>query len=84
MLRHFTEHPSSVDETYLEHMACAGYFGRRMIVAGLACLLHGVFPFLFTRSGRTTIEELHSAMVENRCAEAQARRKAKATRNAAR
>ncbi len=35
MFDHFTRHPQSVDETYLEHMGVASSFGFRMIGAGI-------------------------------------------------
>lgn len=62
----FTEHPRSVGETYLEHMGMAGGFGGRLLVAGLACLVHAVLPFLFTKTGSRAITELHDRMVANR------------------
>lgn len=62
----FTEHPASVDETYGEHLAMASGFGIRMILGGFACLLHGIFPFLFVKTGSAQISTLHDKMVENR------------------
>lgn len=62
----FTEHPASVGETYFEHMGSAFGFGSKMVVAGIACLLHGFFPFLFERTGRTCVQELHHRMVTHR------------------
>jgi hypothetical protein len=62
----FTEHPASVGETYTEHMASAWSFSGRMAVGALACFLHGVFPFLFTRTGSGIINELHGRMILNR------------------
>jgi hypothetical protein len=62
----FTEHPASVGETYTEHLAMASGFGVRMIFGGLACLLHGIFPFLFVKTGSACIQELHGIMVANR------------------
>lgn len=62
----FTEHPASVGETYAEHMGQAVSFGVPMILAGVACLVHGLFPFLFTTTGSRTIRELHGRMVTNR------------------
>jgi hypothetical protein len=62
----FTAHPASVGETYVQHMGSASFFGSRMILAGLACMLHGLLPFLFTSTGRQTIEMLHDRMVVNR------------------
>ena len=65
-IRAFTEHPSSVGESYGEHMGQAVFFGSRMMLAGLACLVHGVLPFLFVRTGSRTISELNERMVRNR------------------
>jgi hypothetical protein len=64
--RLFTEHPATVDETYGEHFVQASRFGTRMIVAGLACLVHGVLPFLFVRTGSTAIADLYTRMVTHR------------------
>jgi hypothetical protein len=66
MLRRFTDHPSSVNETYLQHMAMAFGFGGRMVLGGLACLVHGLFPFLCTTRGSDTIRGLHHRMVSHR------------------
>jgi hypothetical protein len=62
----FTAHPNSVDESYTRHLAMASGFGLRLIVAGLACLVHGIFPFLCTRTGSDAIRELHTRMVTHR------------------
>jgi len=64
--RAFTEHPASVGETYFQHMGMAFSFGAKMVFAGFACLLHGLFPFLFKRTGKQCIETLHDRMVVNR------------------
>ena len=64
--RLFTEHPASVDETYLEHLAVATSFGAHMLVSGLACLVHALFPFLFVKTGSLAIEGLHERMVTGR------------------
>jgi len=64
--RLFIDHPRSVGETYFQHLGSAGRFGSRMILAGLACLLHGFFPFLFVKTGSNTIRSLHDNMVVNR------------------
>ena len=62
----FTDHPASVDETYFEHLVAAGGFGVRMLVGGLACLVHAVLPFAFERTGSRIISVLHDRMVANR------------------
>jgi hypothetical protein len=55
----FTRHPATVGETYGGHLAFATGVGGRMVLAGLACMLHGLFPFLFERTGSRTILDLH-------------------------
>jgi hypothetical protein len=51
MLRRlFTQHPSDVQETYFEHLLFAGSCGLRMICAGMAALVHAIFPFLFEKT----------------------------------
>ena len=56
----FTSHPRSVGESYWQHFGFAVSTGGVMILGGLACVLHGVFPFLFTRTGSKTITRLHA------------------------
>ena len=62
----FTDHPASVDETYGEHLVMATGFGLRMILGGFACLIHGLLPFLFVKTGSRQIGTLHDRMVTNR------------------
>jgi hypothetical protein len=65
-LRPFTEHPASLGESYLEHLGTALGFGSRMVLAGLACLMHGLLPFLFERTGSRVVTELHEQMIARR------------------
>ena len=62
----FTKHPNDVGETYGEHFVVATSFGFAMIAGGLACLVHGILPFLFTSTGSATIKSLHERMVVSR------------------
>jgi hypothetical protein len=62
----FIDHPASVGETYGEHLRAASGFGFSMILGGLACLVHGLLPFCFLRTGSSTIARLHDRMVINR------------------
>lgn len=66
IIKAFTQHPASVGESYSEHFVQASGFGVRLIVAGIACLLHGIFPFLFVKTGSKQIVHLHNRMVTNR------------------
>ena len=65
-VRLFTEHPESVGETYGEHLLEAAGFGTRMILGGLACLVHAVLPFLFGHTGSRAIVDLNERMVTKR------------------
>lgn len=66
MFRAFTDHPETVGESYLEHLGSASGFAFTMFVGATACLLHGVFPFAFQKSGSRRIKALHERMVTNR------------------
>ena len=66
MFRRFTDHPATVNETYLQHMAMAFGFGGRMLLGSLACFLHGLFPWLCLTRGSDTIRALHHRMVTHR------------------
>ncbi len=71
LIRAFTEHPASVGESYGQHLGRATSFGLRMVFAGIACVLHGLLPFLFVRTGSRAIAELNDRMVVNRRARLQ-------------
>jgi len=66
LIRAFTEHPASVDESYGVHLVRALAFGTRMVLAGIACLVHGLLPFLFVHTGSRAIAELNERMVLRR------------------
>ena len=60
------EHLREVGETYPQHLKKAASFGAAMLVGGIACVVHGLFPFLFVKTGSDCIRRLHGEMVENR------------------
>jgi hypothetical protein len=64
--RLFTEHPAAVGETYLEHLCVATGFAVTMVLGGVACFLHALFPFAFVKTGSECISRLHDRMVLNR------------------
>jgi hypothetical protein len=64
----FTAHPETIGESYGEHLLRASSFGLRMMLAGLACMLHGLLPFLFVRTGSRAVSELNEQMVIKRSA----------------
>ena len=66
ILRLFTEHPASVGESYREHSRFAFGFGSRMLIAGAACCVHGILPFLFGSTGSRAIRDLHEVLLAKR------------------
>ena len=48
MFKLFTRHPHSVNETYFQHLFFTLKTGSKVVIAGLVCVIHGIFPFIFT------------------------------------
>ena len=74
LLSMFTTHPDSVGESYFQHMGMAFSFALTMLLSAIAGLIHGVFPFLFVKTGSSTITRLYERMVSRRNRSAQADR----------
>lgn len=47
----FTEHPHSIGESYFQHLFFALKFGSTMVLGGLACIVHAIFPFCCKKTG---------------------------------
>lgn len=68
MKKLFTQHPESVGETYVEHLQIASKSGFKLVVAGFACLIHSIFPFLFITTASRTVQEINQKMVARQAA----------------
>ncbi len=55
-------HPREIGETYTRHAGHALVIGSRMILAGLACLVHALLPGLFVRTATRTVEDVQTLM----------------------
>ncbi len=66
LLELFKNHPESVGESYLEHMRAALAFSFTMVRAAVACFVHAFLPFLFVRTGSSTVDRLSKEMVRGR------------------
>ena len=64
MYNPFTDHPSKVNETYLEHMKCAFKFFYTLFGLSFAALVHSVFPFWFEYTASRGVKELNDCMKE--------------------
>ena len=56
------EHPREIGETYAEHAGHALFIGLKMIVAGVACLVHALLPGLFIRTASNTVDDIQKLM----------------------
>ena len=61
----FTNHPKSVNETYLQHQRFAFGIAWKMFKGSFFCLIHGLFPFLFEKTGSEVIRELNQTLDNN-------------------
>jgi len=62
MLDSFTRHPRAIGETWSGHLLGAWSFAGPLALATGACLIHGLFPFLFERTASRTIAALNTRM----------------------
>ena len=58
----FTEHPSQVSETYLQHMKKALTFSFKLLVMSCQALLHAFFPFLFVATVSDKIKVMNDVL----------------------
>ena len=64
----FTKHPHSLGETYFEHLWNALIFGSLMIIGGVACIIHAIFPFAFkTTASNFLFKMTHTYIDRNPC-----------------
>jgi len=60
--RWFLAHPATVDETYFQHMRFALGFAFWLTVAGLAALVHAVFPAICETTAGGILRKLTARM----------------------
>lgn len=60
--QHFTEHPSSVGESYTEHFRVAAHFSMRLAQAAGAAAIHAVVPSMCKTTASECIRELYAEM----------------------
>ena len=60
----FTDHPTAVGETYLEHFGVASRYAGRLFAAGFCALMHAFFPFLFEKTASNAIKAMYANMTK--------------------
>ena len=54
-----TEHLRSINKSYYVHLKDAFYYGLRLLIGGLAAIIHAIFPFILTSVASDTVNDLH-------------------------
>ena len=62
MLKKCHDHLETVHENYVQHLIFAISFGFRLFYAGIAVILHGIFPAIFQTTGSRTIFALYDEL----------------------
>lgn len=60
----FLNHPKSYNETYSIHFKIAIKIGIKLILAGMACVIHSIFPFIFKTTASDTVRDINNLMQE--------------------
>ena len=64
MLSKSRTHLSEAGEGYFEHLRFAVGVGLMLMAAGLACVIHGIFPAFCTKTASRTVDELRRLFAE--------------------
>ena len=62
MQKVFCDHPHEAGETYFQHLLFTICLGLRLVMTGLIIVIHGIFPFLFTRTSSNQIFKIFEIM----------------------
>ena len=65
MINDSQKHLNEVNETYLQHMRIAFKIGLTMLVTGFFCLIHGLIPSLFKKTGSNQIAKMYEMVSRN-------------------
>jgi hypothetical protein len=65
MIKDSQEHLNEVNETYFQHMRIAFKIGFTMLVTGVFCLIHGLIPCLFKKTGSNQIAKMYEMVSRN-------------------
>ena len=60
--RSFLKHPQDAGETYLSHLWFTARMALWFVLIGLAIILHGIFPFLFTSTASSEIRKINAIL----------------------
>ena len=61
-----SSHLKDINETYFEHMRFAQRCGFRMVLGGLACIIHSLIPSIFITTASDTMRELTQEIADRK------------------
>ena len=65
MIKDSQEHLNEVNETYFQHIRIAFKIGFTTLVTGVFCLIHGLIPSLFKKTGSNQIAKMNEMISRN-------------------
>jgi hypothetical protein len=65
MIKDSQENLNEVNEIYHQHMRIAFKIGFTMLVTGVFCLIHGLIPGLFKKTGINQIAKMYELVSRN-------------------
>jgi len=65
MIKDSQENLNEVNETYQQNMGIAFKIGFTMLVTGVFCLIHGLIPGLFKKTGSNQIAKMYEMVSRN-------------------
>lgn len=60
--RAFTQHPEEAGESYFEHLCFTTGMSLRFLYTTVVIMVHGLFPFLMTKTASNQIEAIYRIM----------------------
>jgi len=62
LIRLFTDHPAQTGETFSEHLWFTFKMASKLLICGFVLIIHGLCPFLCTRTASKRIEAIYGIM----------------------
>ena len=59
MIKDSQKHLNEINETYFQHMSIAFKIGFTMLITGIFCIIHGLIPGLFKKTGSNQITKMY-------------------------
>ena len=62
MIKDSQEHLNEVNETYIQHIQIAFKIAFTILATGFCCLIHGLIPCLFKKTGSNQIAKMYETV----------------------